>query len=309
MKKVMLDRGRARRGRGRRARRGGGRAGAEAGAASSHREAPLISEDPSADLTDLYAFRSPDKPNTVTILANVDPRRGSGRRPELLHVLAERPVQPQDRHERRRHAGRDLPLPVPRRRRGRSSSATRRSRSRSPASRAAARRSWPAARRRRTTSARARRRLPRAGAKGVVARERRRSRVRRAARRRVLRRHRRDLRPGRDPQGHRQHGRRQGLLRRLRACTRSRCRSRSRELTGEEQHDRRLGVGRPPQGHDARRGSTRNSGRWVQVNRLGNPLVNEVIIPTGLKDVWNSAAALEREPVRGAPTGRRSSPR
>ena len=44
-----------------------------AGVASSHREAPLISEDPSADLTDLYAFRSPDRPNTVTILANVIP--------------------------------------------------------------------------------------------------------------------------------------------------------------------------------------------------------------------------------------------
>ena len=43
------------------------------GAASSHREAPLISEDPSADLTDVYAFRSPDKPGTVTILANVIP--------------------------------------------------------------------------------------------------------------------------------------------------------------------------------------------------------------------------------------------
>ena len=38
--------------------------------ASSHREAPLISEDPSADNTDLYAFRSPDKPNTVTIVSN-----------------------------------------------------------------------------------------------------------------------------------------------------------------------------------------------------------------------------------------------
>ncbi len=41
--------------------------------ASSHREAPLIAEDPSADLTDLYAFRSPDKPDTVTIVANVLP--------------------------------------------------------------------------------------------------------------------------------------------------------------------------------------------------------------------------------------------
>jgi hypothetical protein len=41
-----------------------------AGNASSHREAPLISEDPSADNTDLYAFRSPDKPDTVTIISN-----------------------------------------------------------------------------------------------------------------------------------------------------------------------------------------------------------------------------------------------
>src|SRR5438128_6032024 len=41
-----------------------------AATASSHREAPLISEDPSADNTDLYAFRSPDKPDTVTILSD-----------------------------------------------------------------------------------------------------------------------------------------------------------------------------------------------------------------------------------------------
>jgi uncharacterized protein DUF4331 len=42
----------------------------QAGKASSHREAPLISEDPSADNTDLYAFRSPDKPNTLTVVSN-----------------------------------------------------------------------------------------------------------------------------------------------------------------------------------------------------------------------------------------------
>src|SRR5919202_4084960 len=42
----------------------------QAGNDSSHREAPLISEDPSADNTDLYAFRSPDKPDTFTIVAN-----------------------------------------------------------------------------------------------------------------------------------------------------------------------------------------------------------------------------------------------
>jgi hypothetical protein len=41
--------------------------------ASSHREAPLISEDPSADNTDTYAFRSPDKPDTVTLIANYIP--------------------------------------------------------------------------------------------------------------------------------------------------------------------------------------------------------------------------------------------
>ena len=41
--------------------------------ASSHREAPLIADDPLADNTDLYAFRSPDDPNTVTIIANYIP--------------------------------------------------------------------------------------------------------------------------------------------------------------------------------------------------------------------------------------------
>ena len=44
--------------------------GPSAGTASSHREAPLISEDPSADKTDLYAFRSLDRPISVTIVAN-----------------------------------------------------------------------------------------------------------------------------------------------------------------------------------------------------------------------------------------------
>jgi len=41
--------------------------------ASSHREAPLISQDPMADNTDLYAFVSPDRPDTVTIIANYIP--------------------------------------------------------------------------------------------------------------------------------------------------------------------------------------------------------------------------------------------
>jgi hypothetical protein len=52
----------------------------EAAKASSHREAPLISQDPVADNTDLYAFVSSDDPNTsadeskkVTIIANYVP--------------------------------------------------------------------------------------------------------------------------------------------------------------------------------------------------------------------------------------------
>jgi hypothetical protein len=40
---------------------------------SSHREAPQISKDPTADSTDLYAFVSPDKPSTVTLIANYIP--------------------------------------------------------------------------------------------------------------------------------------------------------------------------------------------------------------------------------------------
>lgn len=41
--------------------------------ASSHREAPLIADDPLADNTDLYAFVSPDDTNTVTIIATYVP--------------------------------------------------------------------------------------------------------------------------------------------------------------------------------------------------------------------------------------------
>ena len=41
-----------------------------AATASSHREAPLISGTPQYDGTDLYAFRSPEKKDTVTLIAN-----------------------------------------------------------------------------------------------------------------------------------------------------------------------------------------------------------------------------------------------
>ena len=41
--------------------------------ASSHREAPLISNDPLADNVDVYAFRSPDNPSTITLIATYIP--------------------------------------------------------------------------------------------------------------------------------------------------------------------------------------------------------------------------------------------
>lgn len=44
-----------------------------AASASSHREAPLISGQPQYDNTDLYAFVSPDKPDTTTLIANFIP--------------------------------------------------------------------------------------------------------------------------------------------------------------------------------------------------------------------------------------------
>lgn len=43
---------------------------------SSHREAPEISKDPVADSTDVYAFVSPDRPGTVTLIANYIPLEG-----------------------------------------------------------------------------------------------------------------------------------------------------------------------------------------------------------------------------------------
>jgi len=44
--------------------------GPQTAGASSHREAPLIASDPAADNTDLYAFVSPERPGYVTFIAN-----------------------------------------------------------------------------------------------------------------------------------------------------------------------------------------------------------------------------------------------
>jgi hypothetical protein len=51
--------------------------------ASSHREAPLISGQPQFDNTDLYAFVSPDKPDTTTLVANWIPFEEPGGGPNF----------------------------------------------------------------------------------------------------------------------------------------------------------------------------------------------------------------------------------
>ncbi|HUE58201.1 MAG TPA: DUF4331 domain-containing protein [Acidimicrobiales bacterium] len=50
---------------------------------SSHREAPQISKDPTADSTDVYAFVSPDLPHTVTLIANYIPLEQPGGGPNF----------------------------------------------------------------------------------------------------------------------------------------------------------------------------------------------------------------------------------
>jgi hypothetical protein len=53
--------------------------------ASSHREAPLIAEDPVADNTDVYAFVSPDDPDSVTLIANWIPAEDPAAGPNFYH--------------------------------------------------------------------------------------------------------------------------------------------------------------------------------------------------------------------------------
>lgn len=53
--------------------------------ASSHREAPLTSKDPSIDNTDVYAFVSPDDPSRVTLIANWIPFEEPAGGPNFYH--------------------------------------------------------------------------------------------------------------------------------------------------------------------------------------------------------------------------------
>ena len=53
------------------------------GVASSHREAPLVSADPQIDTTDVYAFVSQDRPDTVTLIASWIPFEEPGGGPNF----------------------------------------------------------------------------------------------------------------------------------------------------------------------------------------------------------------------------------
>lgn len=53
--------------------------------ASSHREAPLIADDPLADNVDVYAFRAPDNPDMVTLIATYIPMQLPHGGPNYYH--------------------------------------------------------------------------------------------------------------------------------------------------------------------------------------------------------------------------------
>src|SRR3954453_23989349 len=50
---------------------------------SSHREAPLSSLDPTGEDTDVYAFKAPDAPNSLTLVANWIPFEDSAGGPNF----------------------------------------------------------------------------------------------------------------------------------------------------------------------------------------------------------------------------------
>ena len=60
---------------------------------SSHREAPMIANDPLADNTDLYVFKSPVNPEKIIIIANYIPGQLPNGGPQLLFIWRKRAVR------------------------------------------------------------------------------------------------------------------------------------------------------------------------------------------------------------------------
>ena len=271
------------------------RGGPGAAGASSHREAPLISQDPTADNTDLYAFVSPDKPDTATIISNWIPgedpaagpnyytfsptarydiyvdKNGDGK-PDITYYFRfkNQPSQfflgnTQQSYTVTKIAGKTSTivgrgLLTPPDNIGPAFDA------RLPVAR---RKGHPHARRRHD---RVRRRSATTRSSRTSARSSTSSRSASA--------------PAPPAAGRTSCP--------ATASMRSRCRSRSRNSTTAR--TTRLASGRRPTGSACASVSKGKAlTQWVQVSRLGNPLVNEVVIPTNLKDKWNADIACKRK--------------
>ena len=275
--------------------------------ASSHREAPLIAADPAVDNTDVYAFVSPERPGYVTFVANWHPVRGAQRR---ARTSTRSPPTPAYNinvdNDGDAKAGRHLPLDVPEHRQARQRHVPVQqrpghlARRREPAvppdlhagvlvqrravqdphhrrpGRAVAGRPGLDAGLRRRCATRPTIDLPgrleglrRPGRRPVLPRP---AGVRPALRRRPER-----GRPGHAGRLQREHHRAAGAVqgRGAQAATPSATRS---SASGP----------RPSAPRVRMTGGRRSSGDRVQVSRLGNPLVNEVVVPAGLKDAFNS---------------------
>ena len=267
--------------------RGGG---PQAASASSHREAPLISQDPTADNTDLYAFVSPDKPDTATIISNWIPGEDPAAGPNYytfsptarydIYVDKDGDGMPDITYQFRFEnqpsqffLGNTQQKYTVTKIVGKKSSVVGSGLTTPPDN----------------IGPQVDTELSRARDAGNPSAQRRHDGVRRAARRSVLRGRRRDLRPRRDPQRHRRDRRRPATSSRATACTRSSCRSRSRSSTTAENHTIGVWAATDRQKVSVGNGKGKGEGsQWVQVSRLGDPLINEVIIPTDQKDYWNS---------------------
>jgi hypothetical protein len=59
-------------------------------------------------------------------------------------------------------------------------------------------------------------------------------------------------------------------------------------LGGDATRNPVIGVWSTTERRQVRMADGTSSGNWVQISRLGQPLVNEVVVPTGLKDAFNS---------------------
>ena len=299
---------------------------------SSHREAPEISKDPVADSTDVYAFVSPDRPDTVTLIANYIPLQTPDGGPNFYEfgddVLYEINISNSGKAEAdityqfefntqirnkntflyntgpiTTHRRRDLePAAVLLGHQGRER--TLEGARQGPA--------MPAGERRTAQHAE----LRRAGRPGGAHDRRRPEGLRRPARRRLPRRPRQRLRPRGAPAGQppapdldaRHHGR-STRLQGFNVHT-SRLQVPKRDLTKDGKCRPAVGAGksvigvwatasrRKSQIWDSRAGKYVGHGPWKQVSRLGNPLFNEVIVPMAEKDLWNARPPSRDAPVR-----------